>query len=379
MKIAVGMRNFAPEKGGAERSVAELMGFLSRAGHEVHIFAHRFGRFENSFVLHRVPAIPFPKSLTVLSFAWWCHQKMKEEDIDVVIGVGNTLRADLLQPRGGVHWSWFWKSLRAYDSPWLWGIKFLGRVLSPKQWVEGLVENAPYKNARKIVAISEMVKRDIMDSYATPDERVDVLYTGIDIQRFKPRTGKLRNEIRRRHAIAPDEFVVLFSSHNFRLKGLKYLIRAIAQVKRKEKRIKLIILGRDRKNPYERLAHRLGSKGEVIFVGGVKEPEQYYAAADILVHPTFYDACSRVVLEALASGLPVITTRYNGAGWLISEGKEGFVIDDPSDVKTLAEKIVALSDPRRLKKVSQAARQLAQEYSQQRSCQKLLKILQALR
>ena len=68
MKIAVGMRNFIPEKGGAERSVAELMSFLSRAGHDVHVFAHRFGKFENSFVLHRVPAIPFPKSLKVLSF-----------------------------------------------------------------------------------------------------------------------------------------------------------------------------------------------------------------------------------------------------------------------------------------------------------------------
>ena len=104
-----------------------------------------------------------------------------------------------------------------------------------------------------------------------------------------------------------------------------------------------------------------------------------YAAADILVHPTFYDACSRVVLESLASGLPVITTRYNGAGWLISEGKEGFVIEDPSAIKTLAEKIMVLSDPHRLKKASQAARQLAQKYSQQRSYQKLLKILQVLR
>lgn len=304
---------------------------------------------------------------------------MKQEHCDVVFGVGNTLRADLLQPRGGVHWSWFWKSLRAYDSPWLWGIKFLGRVLSPKQWAEGIVENAPYRKAQKIVAISEMVKRDIMDSYAIPEGRVDVLYTGIDIQRFKPRTGKLRNEIRRHHAIAPEEFVVLFSAHNFRLKGLKYLIRAIAQVTREKKRVKLLVLGRDRKDPYERLAHRLGCNGEVMFAGGVKEPEKYYAAADILIHPTFYDACSRVVLEALASGLPVITTRYNGAGGLISEGKEGFVIDDPSDIKTLAEKIVVLSDPSRLKKASQAARHVAQQYSQQRSYQTLLKILQELR
>jgi UDP-glucose:(heptosyl)LPS alpha-1,3-glucosyltransferase len=378
MKIALGMRDFSPWKGGAERSMAELMGFLSKAGHEVHIFSHRFGMVANSLFLHRVPVIPFPKSLRVLSFAWRCHHMMKSEDFDVIIGVGNTLQADLLQPRGGVHWSWFWKGLQAYENPLIWLAKFLGRILSPKQWAQGIVEDAPYRKASKIVAISEMVKRDIVNHYRIPDERIDVIYTGIDT-RFKPRSGKLREEIRRRYAISPDEFVVLFSSQNYRLKGLKYLIRALALVKREKKRVKLLILGKDRKDPYERLAHRLGCEEEIVFAGWVKEPEKYYAAADILVLPTFYDACSRVVLEALASGLPVITTRSNGAGWIISEGKEGFVLDDPRDVGTMAEKILYLSDPRRLKEASVAARRLAQQYSQQRCYQELLQVLQDMR
>lgn len=378
MKIALGMRDFSPEKGGAERSMAELMEFLSKAGHEAHIFSHRFGKVANSFLLHRVPVIPFPKSLRVLSFAWRCDHMMKSENFDVIIGVGNTFQADLLQPRGGVHWSWFWKGLQAYENPLIWAAKFLGRVLSPKQWAQGIIEDAPYRKASKIVAISEMVKQDIVDHYRIPDERIDVIYTGIDT-RFKPHGVKLREEIRRKHAISPNEFVILFSAHNFRLKGLKNLIRAVAQVKREKKGVKLLVLGRDRKNPYERLAHRLGCEEEVIFAGGVKEPEQYYAAADILVHPTFYDPCSRVVLEALASGLPVITTRSNGAGWIITEDKEGFVLDDPRDVGTMAAKILYFTDPKRLTKASLAALRLAQKHSQQRSYHELLKILQELR
>ena len=87
MKIALGMRDFSPEKGGAERSMAELMTFLSKAGHEVHIFAHRFGKVANSLFLHRVSVISFPKSLRVLSFAWRCGHMMNSDDFDVIIGV----------------------------------------------------------------------------------------------------------------------------------------------------------------------------------------------------------------------------------------------------------------------------------------------------
>jgi UDP-glucose:(heptosyl)LPS alpha-1,3-glucosyltransferase len=377
MKIALGMRDFSPEKGGAERSMAELMEFFATSGHEVHIFSHRFGKVSNSFFLHRVPVIPFPKSLRALSFAWRCHHMLKKEDFDVVIGVGNTFQADLLQPRGGVHWSWFWKSLQAYENPLIWLAKFLGRVLSPKQWAHGIIEDAPYKKALKVVAISEMVKRDIVDHYRIPDKRIDVVYTGIDT-RFKPRMRKLREEVKRQYAISPDDFVILFSAHNFRLKGLKYLIQAVAQVKREKKQVKLLVLGRDKKNLYERLAHKLGCKEEVIFAGGVKDTEKYYSAADILVHPTFYDSFARVVLEALASGLPVITTRYAGAGWIISEGEEGFVLEDPRDVEDLAEKILYFVDPMRLQKASTAARRLAQQYSRKRCYQEMLKILQEI-
>jgi len=379
MKIALGMRDFYSAKGGAERSITELMVFLARKGHEVHIFAHQFDSLDDSIFLHRIPLIPFPKSLKVLSFAFLCLFKMKQIKVDVVVGVGNTLRADLLQPRGGVHWSWFWRSLRAYDNPWVRRLKFLGRILSPKQWAEGIVEDAPYKKARKIVAISEMVKKDIIDHYRIPEERIAIIYTGIDIKRFHPNKRQFREVVRGRHGISPEEFVVLFAAHNFRLKGLKYLIRAMALVKRVKERIRLLVIGRDRAGPYRRLARTLGCEKEVLFVGGVKEPELYYSAANILVHPTFYDACSRVVLEALASGLPVITTRFNGAGWIITEGEEGFVLDDPRDVTILTEKILILSDPDKLKVASLAARKLAQRYSQQKCYREMLNMLNELR
>ena len=122
---------------------------------------------------------------------------------DITFGVGNTLKADILQPHGGVHWAWFWRSLRAYENPILWMIKFLGRIFSPKQWVSGWVEDAPYhaKRLRTVIAISDMVKQDMMRWYRIPEERIQVVYNGVDIERFHPRNRRYREEIRRRHGI----------------------------------------------------------------------------------------------------------------------------------------------------------------------------------
>jgi len=305
---------------------------------------------------------------------------MEGGGFDVIMGVGNTWGADLLQPHGGVHWKWFWRSLRAYESPWLWGAKFLGRLFSPKQWAEGIVEDAPYrKGVKRIVAISEMVKEDIIDHYGISEGQIVVVYNGVNTERFHPRNRRYRAEIRERYGLRPKELVFLFVSHNFRLKGLRYLIQALALIKRKRQNVKLLVIGWDKAGPYRRLAKKVGCADDVLFAGGVNDLERYYPSADMLVHPTFYDACSLVVLEALASGLPVITTRYNGAGWIISEGKEGFILDDPRNVKALAEKILALSIPNKLEETSRAARDLAQRFSHQRCYQAMLEIFQELK
>jgi len=379
MKIALGIRDFSPSRGGAERYLVDLMQFLVREGHEVHVFAHHFDDGIEDLYLHEVAPLPFPKSLRILSFALKCHRQMRRDHYDVIMGVGNTWRADILQPHGGVHWKWFWRSLRAYGNVWLWGAKFLGRILSPKQWAEGIVEDAPYRgDVKLIVAISEMVKMDIIDHYRIPEGHVVVIYNGVNCEHFHPRNRRYREEIRGRYGLKAEDFLLLFVSHNFRLKGLRYLIQALPLVKKENTKVKLLVAGRDKRGPYQRLAKNVGCGEDVLFAGGVMDLERYYPSADMLVHPTFYDACSLVVLEALASGLPVITTRYNGAGWIISEGKEGFVLDDPRNVEALAEKILALSVTTKLKEASRAARDLAQQYSHQRCYQAMLEVFQEL-
>jgi UDP-glucose:(heptosyl)LPS alpha-1,3-glucosyltransferase len=315
---------------------------------EVHVYAEKSDHQEEGIHFHPVKTIPFPKSLRLLSFAVRATKAMTNGHYDVTLGVGNTLRADVLQPHGGVHWAWFWRSLRAYDHPFLWVAKLLGRVLSPKQWIQGYIENTPYKKNQfcKIIAISDMVKQDIMQWYGIAENQIEVVYNGVDIERFHPRNRQYREEIRRRHGVG-DEFVILFVSNNFRMKGLGCLIKALSEIKKEDHPpLKLLILGRDRRAPYLRLAKKMGISDEIVFAGSTGEPEKYYGAADLLVHPTFYDACSLTVLEALASGLPVITTALNGAAGTIKDGQGGFVIQNPRNHQALPKKIAFFFEER---------------------------------
>jgi UDP-glucose:(heptosyl)LPS alpha-1,3-glucosyltransferase len=337
LRFATAIRDFSRRKGGAERYLVDLCTRMASEEFEVHVYAEHWDEGIQGVHLHQVKTIPFPKSLRLLSFAVRATREIERENCDVTLGVGNTLRADVLQPHGGVHWAWFWRSLRAYDHQVIWMIKLLGRVLSPKQWAQGYIEDAPYKKGRayKIIAISDMVKRDIIRWYGIPEEKIAVIYNGVDVERFHPRNRQYRDEIRKRHGIG-SEFVILFVSNNFRMKGLGHLIKALADLKKENfSPFKCLILGRDKKDSYVRLAKRLGISDEIIVAGSTDEAEKYYGAADLLIHPSFYDSCSLTVIEGLASGLPVITTSSTGASGTLNHKDNGWIIQNIGDLEEL--------------------------------------------
>ena len=149
---------------------------------------------------------------------------------------------------------------------------------------------------------------------------------------------------------------------NYRLKGLAPLLRAVALMPR-NRPFRLAVVGHPKYGAYERLAHRLGITNRVVFLGHRDDPRDAYFASDFLVHPTFYDPCSLVALEALACGLPVITTRYNGASELLSPPTDGVVIDDPHNAMSLAGAMTSMLDHPYRASAAQAARQLANRWT----------------
>jgi UDP-glucose:(heptosyl)LPS alpha-1,3-glucosyltransferase len=354
---------------------------MAAEGYEVHVYTEKWDEENPRIHFHPIKTIPFPKSLRLLSFAMRASKNMENDHHDITLGVGNTLRADVLQPHGGVHWAWFWRSLRAYDHSFLWVIKFLGRVLSPKQWIQGYIEDTPYKKDHfsRIIAISDMVKKDIMRWYGIPEDKITVVYNGVSLERFHPRNSQYREEIRRGHDIG-NEFVILFVSNNFRSKGLGHLMRALANLKKEVSNpFKCLILGRDRKGPYLRLAKKLKISEEIIFAGSTDEPEKYYGAADLLVHPTFYDACSLVVLEALASGLPVVTTTSNGASGVISQGEESWVVENIENASELEGAIKYFLNEEIRRRASNRVRDKREIYSERMNFDRMIEIFKEVR
>ena len=365
IRFATAILEFSKKKGGAETYLVDLCARMAREGYEVHVYTEHWEDEPAEVHLHRIKTIPFPKSFRLLSFAIRATKEIEKGDYDVSLGIGHTLKADILQPRGGVHWAWFWRSLRAYDHPMLWAIKLLGRIFSPKQWMSGWIEGAAYRKKPLccIIAISDMIKQDMIRWYGIQEGKITVVYNGVDIELFHPRNQQYREEIRRRHGIQ-DEFLILFVSNNFRMKGLGHLIRALANIKEEGfPPFKCLVIGRGRKHFYIRLAKKLGVSKEIVFAGSTVEPEKYYGAADLLVHPTFYDACSRTVLEAMASGLPVITTTSNGASGILTNGQEGYVIEDPRSIEILSKRISSFFEEEKRKEASSRSRRCVEYHS----------------
>ena len=181
-----------------------------------------------------------------------------------------------------------------------------------------------------------MIKGDIISHYAFPEARIAVVFNSVDLTRFHPHNRLLYRAKRRSGlGVRDDALLLLFAGNNYRLKGLGALVRALSLLARRfpERDFRLLVAGRGRVRPYRRLSRRLGVEDRVIFAGPLTGMEEYYGASDIYVHPTFYDSCSLTVLEALASGLPVVTTRFNGAAQVIVSEEGGAVIDDPADAR----------------------------------------------
>jgi len=228
------------------------------------------------------------------------------------------------------------------------------------------------KGSKKIIAVSGGVKKEILENYNVSEDKIVVISNGVDSDKFKPDKLK-RKKIRERHGIADDEIVLMFSGHEFRRKGLEYIIKALPQVKED---VKLLVVGKDNPEPYKKLASKFGVSNKIIFAGFVPDISEYYVASDLFVFPTAYEAFSLATLEAVASGLPILATKVNGTEELIIDGYNGFFIK--RDSKDIANKINTLIEDENLRQMSRNARKTAEKYSWDKTAKKTLQVYKEL-
>jgi len=378
MKIALNIEYFRPKRGGGESYAANLARGLIERGHEVHVFASHWESDIPGITYHRVLSSKALGPFRELAFAVSSAMALRGGEFDIIQGFGKSTYMDVYRPGGGVHRVWMEQDLESVDSPaarrWM-GVK---RRFSIRQAINLRIERRQYESGRvkRIIAPSAMVKKHILQHYRVDESRIEIIPNGVDLRKFNPANrDRFRREVRGSLNIG-DELVLLFVANNFRLKGLGCLICLAGElVKRVGARaFKVLVVGRGKREPYLRLAGKVGCERNLIFVGGSQAVERFYAAADIFVHPTFYDPFGNVCLEALAAGLPVITTRFVGVAEFMTNGREGFIVDSPRDTARMLECVLRLLDTRFREKASRAARTLAENYPLSRNCDEVLKV-----
>jgi len=372
MKIAI-IRKKYTFHGGAEGFSQSLINHLVKKGHEIHIFAIKWQKDAEikNLYFHKIPAITFNSFLRDLSFAIYSYNTLKKyrNEFDIIQSHDKTLFQDIYRAGDGCHREWLRQRLKR-SSP----ARKLLTLLNPYHWLILKLEKKIFEEKRykKIIAISELVKRNILEHYSVDEKDITVIYNGVDLERFHPRNKAIyRNRFRKNLGIDEQEFLILFVGSGFERKGLRFLIEAIERIK---KSITLLVVGKGKEKKLKGLIRNQ----RVIFCGPQKEIETFYAAADVFAFPTIYEPFGNVHLEALASGLPMITTGLSGASEIIKNGKEGFVVSTPEDIDSLKNYIEILVDNKVRKEMSENARGLAEEFSFQRHIKETISLYESI-
>ena len=384
MRLALNFQRVDPSRGGAETYVVDLCHRLVRAGHAIDLYAEswREGILPSEVNCIAVPAPGRSRIERMVAFGKNSEVALGTAEYDCSVGFINTWHHDVLIPQGGVHEG----SLEANSKRFPAGIKRLlyrlGKKANPKWWAYRAIEKSQYDLARasRYVAVSGMVMEHLQRFHQIPKHRIHVIPNAIDADRLTVNhPDAVRCGFRNKAGLAPGDLVGLFVGHNFWLKGLKPLLEAMAIRKRDQPEalpLKLVVCGGGRVGPFKRIIKRLGLENEVVLLGFFEDIRACYWSCDFLVSPTYYDPCSLVVFEALACGLPVITTGCNGAGELMTNGLEGYVITSPDSTAELIGALNHMTDDEARLVMSKNAIALGREQSMDRHVTRLIRVFE---
>ncbi len=319
MKLALIRRQFSVT-GGAELYVQRLLGALTAAGHETHLFAEKWQGLAAGVQFHTIN-VEGSRAERPLRFAETVNAALMHEKFDCVFSLERTLKQDVYRAGDGLHRVWLER--RRQFAPW-WKRPLIGLGAFHRNMMALEARTFDPANTRHVIVNSDMVRDEIAQHFpAFPQDRIHLVRNGVDVKRFQSAD---RSAARARFGLAADDFVLVFVGSGWERKGLPWLLKFMAG-RSDDPKLKLLLATRD----------RLRGKvpPNVILTGPLSDVEAAYAAADLLTFLPIYEPCSNVVSEALASGIPVITTRYNGASELIEPGINGHVLDGPRDFPAL--------------------------------------------
>ena len=333
LRIAFVRRGYA-RSGGAEAYLKRLADGVVKAGHEVQLLA------TNEWPEEQWPfgSIKRLGGTTVIGFADELEQVRPQLQCDVLFSLERVWSCDVYRAGDGVHRAWLARR-RKFEVP----LKQFVRGASRKhrdllQLEESLFEK---RKAERVIAASQMVVNEIIDLYGYPVDKIDLVRNGVPLDRFRFEPA-LRERSRAELKLHQDQIVLLFAGSGWERKGLLFAMEAMALCK--NPKMRLLVAGRGDARRYKTTRLRFWRENPVKFVGELTDLVPVYSAADIFILPTIYEPFSNACLEALASGLPVITTRSNGFSEIIENGVHGSIVDNPGNLVGLRDAIRFWSD-----------------------------------
>ena len=319
-RIALVRGRYDPS-GGAERFVQNALAALKSQGASLTIVTRHWPGLDGSAIV--LDPFHIGSLWRDWGFARAVCGELSRRRFDLVQSHERIACCDVYRAGDGVHAEWLHERARAQGP-----IQRLATRLNPHHRYLLAAERALFTSPRlrAVICNSEMVRGEIAARFGTPAEKLVLIRNGVDAAHFHPGLrGSMRTAVRQQLGVPLEANVALHVGSGFERKGVQGLLRALALAPRE---LWTIVVGKDKRLArFVAEARLLGVGDRVRFVGAVSDVRPYYAAADSFVLATLYDPQPNAALEAMACGLPVVTTPKCGVAELLRDGESGFIRD----------------------------------------------------
>jgi UDP-glucose:(heptosyl)LPS alpha-1,3-glucosyltransferase len=335
MKLAFCIFNFYPY-GGLGRDFIRIATLCQQRGHCIDVFTMRWqGIIPKNLNVVLVPTKGFTNHARCKSYVTNLSKTIALKSYDAIIGFNRMPGLDIYYVCDVCY-----ALSRKNRSFW--------QRLSPRYRTYASFERAVFdtKSTTQIIYKAEGLKRQYVEYYHTPENRFHLVNPGIDPSRKIPQNAaQIRNQVRNEYNIKPEQQLILLIGTNFGLKGVDRALAAIASLPEQTRNnCSFWIIGQGKKNKFINLARRLHILKLVKFWGTTEKVSELLLAGDLLIHPARYDATGSVILEALAAGLPVLTTEVCGFASHVTKSNAGLVVPFPFKQKILNQDLVTMLD-----------------------------------
>jgi UDP-glucose:(heptosyl)LPS alpha-1,3-glucosyltransferase len=356
LKIAFVRRGYS-SSGGAEAYLKRLAARVAAAGHEARLFTTDDWP-PNEWQWGPITRL---RNEAPTRFADELEQLRQRERVDVLMSLDRVWRCDVFRAGDGVHRAWLDRRAQFAGT-----VEKLRVAFNQKHRTAIKLEQALLRDrcAGVVIANSEMVKQEIIDYYGYPAERLHVVRNGVPVEQFCV-TSEVRAAKRRELQLLERDVAVLFVGSGWERKGLQFAVEAVRRCP--VAGMRLLVAGRGNQARY--------AASGVKFLGVRNDLPALYAAADVFLLPTIYDPFSNACLEALAAGLPVITTRANGFAEIMEQQLHGSTIESANDVQAISTALEFWSDEAQRAATRQLRIQRARDYDIARNVEQTLAIL----